>query len=162
MESCVEDFVLSNWEKYDAKKTMELNDIQSYNLLSDMNRKQTIDLAGFKFIFNLMDTNKDESLDQEEFQAFAMDLIKDSMPPTKEILLVMMHENLIAQIDEKYTPIPKFFTGDEEERVEWVKNVIQEIIELSWHHFGKDKDGQLGEDETFKLIQDLQPKSKLD
>ena len=67
MESCVEDFVLSNWEKYDAKKTMELNDIQSYNLLSDMNRKQTIDLAGFKFIFNLMDTNKDESLDQEEF-----------------------------------------------------------------------------------------------
>jgi len=36
------------------------------------------------------------------------------------------------------------------------------MIDLNWHHFGKDKDGQLGEDETFKLIQDLQPKSKLD
>ena len=63
MESCVEDFVLGNWEKYDAKKTNELNDIQSYNLCSDMNRKQNIDLSGFMFIFNLMDTNKDESLD---------------------------------------------------------------------------------------------------
>ena len=91
-----------------------------------------------------------------------MDLIKDSMPPTKDMLFVMMHENLISMIDEKYTPVPKFFTGDEEERVEWVKNVIKEMIDLSWHHFGKDKDGQLGDDETFKLIQDLQPKSKLD
>lgn len=99
MESCVEDFVLTNWEKYDANKTGELNDFQSYNLLSDMNRKQKIDLAGYLFIFNLMDSNKDESLDQDEFQNFAMDLIKDSMPPTKDMLLVMMHENLISEID---------------------------------------------------------------
>ena len=55
-----------------------------------------------------------------------MDLIKDSMPPTRDMLFVMMHENLISMIDEKYTPVPKFFTGDEEERVEWVKNVIKE------------------------------------
>ena len=91
-----------------------------------------------------------------------MKLTEGSQPLTKEILLKETHVNLVNMIDEQYTPVPKFFTGDEEERVEWVKNVIQEVIELNWHHFDKDNNRSLDEEECFTLIQDLQPKRYLE
>lgn len=81
-----------------------------------------------------------------------MELIKGSQPVTKEMLLKAISENITTMIEEKYTPIPKFYTGEEEGRVEWVKNVIQEVIELNWHHFDKDNNGSLDEDECFTLI----------
>ena len=67
IESCIEEFVVDNWEKYDDDNSGDLDDIESYNLLSDLDPKQTIDLVGYKFIFKKMDTNEDGSLDQDEF-----------------------------------------------------------------------------------------------
>jgi len=81
-----------------------------------------------------------------------MKLTEGIQPLTKEILLKETYVNLVNMIDEQYTPVPKFFTGDEEERVKWVKNVIQEVIELNWHHFDKDNNRSLDEEECFTLI----------
>jgi hypothetical protein len=81
-----------------------------------------------------------------------MDLMKGCEPVTKEMLLKNLFENLVKFINEKHTPIPKFFTGNEEERVQWVKDVIHESIELHWHIFDADHNGDLDEEECFRLI----------
>ena len=73
-----------------------------------------------------------------------------------------MHENLRNEISDKYTSPPQFFKGTEEERQKWVMDVITEIIELDWHNYDSDKNGDLDEDESFKFIETLQPKPNLD
>jgi len=70
-----------------------------------------------------------------------------------------MHDELLKSIAETYKSPAKNFKGSEEERVKWLGDVVTEIIELNWDTFDTDKDGDLDEDESFKFIEALVPKS---
>ena len=116
IKDCVEEFLETNWEKFDDDNSGDIDPIESYNLMRELDPKTALDIVGYKVVFESKDQDGDGALDKREFTDFCMDLIMEDQPVTKEMLYKQMHENLRNEINEKYTSPPQFFKGEEEER----------------------------------------------
>ena len=74
---CINDFIETHWEKYEIRKeglagneSGDIDEIKSYNLISQLAPKILIDYAGYKAVFKLHDQDDDGSLDKKEMAEF--------------------------------------------------------------------------------------------